>query len=246
MKSYGPETFGQLNAETYDAEHDAPHGAETLAAVQTLFDLAAGGSVLEFAIGTGRIALPLAARGLAVAGIEASPEMVAKLREKPGGAAVPVVVGDMADTRAGGAFDLVFLVFNTLFNLTSQAAQVRCFQNAADHLTDRGVFVIEAFVPEIAAYADGQRTRTVHVTLDQLVVEASLHDPVTQTIRYQYVVTTPRGVRMTPLPLRYAWPAEIDLMAQLAGLELRERWGDWNRSAFAATSVKHVSVYGRA
>ena len=245
MKGYGPETFGQLNAEHYDAEHDAPHNVDTLGAVQTLSELANDGPVLEFAIGTGRIALPLAARGLSVTGIEASPEMVAKLRGKPGGAAIPIVIGDMAEARAEGAFDLVFLVFNTLFNLTSQEAQVRCFRNAARHITERGVFVIEAFVPEIGAYVDGQRTRTVHVAMDQLVVEASLHDPLTQTIHYQYVVTTPRGVRMTPLPMRYAWPAEIDLMARLAGLELRERWGDWDRSTFKASSAKHVSVYGR-
>jgi hypothetical protein len=245
MKGYGPETFGQLNAEHYDAEHDSPHDSATLAAVQTLFELANGGPVLEFAVGTGRIALPLAARRLAVSGIEASPEMVAKLREKPGGEDIPVVIGDMAEARVDGAFDLVFLVFNTLFNLTSQEAQVRCFRNAARHMTERAVFVIEAFVPEIAAYADGQRTRTVHVAMDRLVIEASLHDPLTQTIHYQYVVTTPRGVRMTPLPMRYAWPAEIDLMARLAGLKLRERWGDWDRSTFKASSAKHVSVYGR-
>jgi hypothetical protein len=246
MKGYGPETFGQLNAENYDAEHDAPREAQTVAAAQTLFELANGGAALEFAIGTGRIALPLARRGLAVTGIEASPEMVAKLRQKPGGKAIPVVIGDMAEARADGAFDLVFLVFNTLFNLTSQEAQVRCFLNAARHMTERAVFVIEAFVPEIAAYADGQRMRTVHVAMDRLVVEASVHDPVSQTILYQYVTTTPRGVRMTPLPMRYAWPAEIDLMARLAGLKLRERWGDWDRSAFTASSAKHVSVYGRA
>jgi SAM-dependent methyltransferase len=245
MQGYGPETFGQLNADNYDAEHDAPREAETIAAVQTLFELANGGPVLEFAVGTGRIALPLAARGLAVSGVEASPEMVAKLRQKPGGEAIPVVIGDMTDARADGAFDLVFLVFNTLFNLTSQKAQVRCFRNAAQHMTERGVFVIEAFVPEIAAYADGQRMRTVHVAMDRLVVEASLHDPVTQTILYQYVTTTPRGVRMTPLPMRYAWPAEIDLMAQLAGLALRERWSDWDRSPFGGSSTKHISVYGR-
>jgi hypothetical protein len=246
MKGYGPETFGQLNADHYDAEHDTPHNSEKAAAVQTLFELADGGPALELAIGTGRIALPLVARGLAVTGIEASPEMVAKLREKPGGEGIAVVIGDMAEARADGAFDLVFLVFNTLFNLTSQEAQVRCFRNAARHMTERGVFVIEAFVPEIAAYADGQRMRTVHVAMDRLVVEASLHDPLTQTIHYQYVTTTPRGVRMTPLPMRYAWPPEIDLMARLAGLALRERWGDWDRSVFSATSAKHVSVYGRA
>lgn len=246
MKGYGPETFGALNADDYDTAPDAPTEAQTRETVEVLAGLAAGGSVLELAIGTGRLSLPLAARGLAVSGIEASPEMVAKLRAKPGGEAIAVTIGDMADVAVDGDFDLVFLVFNTLFNLTSQAEQVRCFRNAAAHLTDRGLFVTEAFVPDLARYADGQHLRTVHIAIDRVVVEASLHDPVTQTIQYQYVTTTRDGVRLTPLPMRYAWPAEIDLMARLAGLELRERWGGWDRSAFTAASTSHVSVYGRA
>jgi SAM-dependent methyltransferase len=242
MKGYGPATFGEINAEFYDLEQ-APN-AETLRAVETLAELAAGGRVLELAIGTGRIAVPLAERGLDVSGMDASPEMIAKLRAKPGGADIPVTIADMADVGVDGPFDLIFLVFNTLFNLTSQADQVRCFKNSAARLSRRGRFVIEAFVPEVARYADGQRLRTVHIDVNRVVVEASIHDPVTQVIRYQYITTTPEGVRLEPLPLRYAWPAEIDLMARLAGLELRERWSDWDRSPFTAASASHVSVYG--
>jgi SAM-dependent methyltransferase len=244
MKGWGPATFGEINAERYDLEH-APN-AETLRAVETLAELAGGGRVLELAIGTGRIALPLAARGAEVSGMDASPEMVARLKAKPGGAAIPVTIADLADVGVDGTFDLVFLVFNTLFNLTSQAEQVCCFQNAAARLTRRGRFVIEAFVPEVARYADGQRLRTVHVDIDRVVVEASVHDPVAQVIRYQYITTTRDGVRLAPLPMRYAWPAELDLMARLAGLELRERWADWDRSPFTAASASHVSVYGWA
>ena len=244
MRGYGPETFGKLNAEHYDVFH--PADADALAAVDVLADLAAGGAVLELAIGTGRIALPLAERGLVVCGIEASQEMIAKLRAKPGGEAIAVTCGDMADVDVPGEFDLVFLVFNTLFNLTTQEGQVRCFANVARRLTARGVFVIEAFVPDVAHFVDRERVRTVAVTFDSAFLEASVHDPVSQTINYQYITLGEAGARLTPLPMRYAWPSEIDLMARLAGLQLRERWGGWDRSAFTAASSKHVSVYGRA
>jgi SAM-dependent methyltransferase len=245
MEGYGPETFGQLNAEFYDISYGNPSEAATLEAVEVLADLADGGRVLELAIGTGRVTLPLAARGLPVHGIDASPEMIAKLRQKPGGKAIPVSIGDFADVAIEGAFDLVFLVFNTLFNLTSQSEQVRCFQNVARRLTPRGLFVVEAFVSNLARFTDGQCLRAVHVAIDSVVLEASMHDPVAQTVRYQYITTTRDGVRLFPLPMRYAWPSEIDLMAQLAGLELRERWGGWDRSRFTASSSKHISVYGR-
>jgi SAM-dependent methyltransferase len=241
VKGYGSETFGELNADDYDAAHDYPPEKS----VEVLADLAGGGTVLELAIGTGRVALPLAARGLSVHGIDASREMIAKLRQKPGGDAIPVSIGDFADVAVDGAFDLIFLVFNTLFNLTSQDDQVRCFQNVARRLTDRGVFVVETFVPNVAQFVGGQNLRTVRVTIDSVVVEASVHDPVTQTIHYQYMTTTREGTRLSPLPMRYAWPNEIDLMARLAGLELRERWGGWDRSPFTASSSMHVSVYGR-
>ncbi|MGH6718755.1 MAG: class I SAM-dependent DNA methyltransferase [Alphaproteobacteria bacterium] len=244
LKGYGPSTFGELNAENYDIYY--PTDAGTLESVDVLADLAAGGKVLELAIGTGRVALPLAARGLSLSGIDASRDMIAKLKEKPGGESIAVAVGDIADVAVDGEYDLIFLVFNTLFNLTSQDDQVRCFANVARHLTRRGVFVLEAFVPDVAHFVDRDRVRTVEVTFGRAVLEASVHDPVTQTINYQYIMATRDGMRLIPLPLRYAWPSEIDLMARLAGLELRQRWGGWDRSAFVATSAKHVSVYGWA
>jgi SAM-dependent methyltransferase len=182
MEGYGPETFGKLNAEFYDISYDNPPEAATLEAVEVLAELAGRGTVLELAIGTGRVALPLAARGLSVRGIDASPEMIAKLRQKPGAEAIPVSIGNLADVAVKGTFDLIFLVFNTLFNLTSQSEQVRCFQNVAKHLTPHGVFVIEAFVPDVARFTDGQRLRVVHIAIDSVVLEASMHDPVTQTV----------------------------------------------------------------
>ena len=198
IRGYGPENFGLLNAEDYD--DDVPPAEATTQAVEFLAGLAQGGPVLELAIGTGRIALPLAERGLRVAGIEASAAMVAKLRAKPGGEAIPVTLGDMSEVAAPGAYDLVLLVFNTLFNLTSQEAQVRCFANAARRLTERGVFVIEAFVPDIAHFTDPERVRTAHISMRRLVLEAAIHDPVSQVIRYQYITFTSDGGghRLTP------------------------------------------------
>ena len=245
MKGYGPETFGERMADVYDTGVGS-RPAEARESVEVLADLAAGGRVLELAIGTGRVALPLAARGLSVHGIDASELMVAKLREKPGGDAIPVTIGDFADVAVDGTFDLVFLVFNTIFNLTSQDDQVRCFHNVAQHLTAGGVFVVETAVPDIAGFVDGQAVRAEHLTIDSAVLYASLHDPVTQIVQSQRIVITQNGARLYPLPWRYAWPSELDLMARLAGLELRERWGGWDRSPFTASSKGHVSVYARA
>ena len=245
MKGYRPETFGERWADVYDAWSDTERSeAMTLESVEVLADLAAGGTVLELAIGTGRVALPLAARGLSVQGIDASEAMVAKLREKPGGNAIPVTIGDFADVAVDGAFDLIFVVWNTLFNLTSQDDQVRCFQNVARHLTPQGVFVVEALVPDIAGL-DRQNVRTEQVTIDSAFLEASVHDPVSQIVQSVHIVITQDGTRLYPIPWRYVWPSELDLMARLAGLELRERWGGWDRSPFAASSTGHVSVYAR-
>jgi SAM-dependent methyltransferase len=245
VKDYRPETFGERMAEVYDDWYGTRLAeAATPAAVELLADLAAGGRVLELAIGTGRLALPLAARGLPVTGIDASEAMVAKLRAKPGGAAIPVTIGDFADVAVEGPFDLVFLAFNTLFNLTAQDDQVRCFQNVARRLSPRGVFVVEAFVPDLVGLAR-QSVRAVHTTVDGAILEASVHDPVAQVVRYQYIVIGPDGTRLYPVPQRYAWPSELDLMARLAGLELRERWAGWDRAPFTATSASHVSAYGR-
>jgi SAM-dependent methyltransferase len=246
MEGYGIKTFGELNAERYDALCDEPMVAETRDSVETLFELAAGGRVLEFAIGTGRVALPLAARGLDVHGIEASKEMVAKLREKQGGRAIPVEIGDMAEARAQGNFDLVYLVFNTIFNLTSQEAQVRCFKNAARHLSDKGVFVLETVVPDFSEYVDGQRMKGSWAKMDSARFEIAIHDRVAQTVAFQRIVISEGGTQLTPHFMRYAWPAELDLMAKLAGLERRERWAWWDRSPFTANSKSHVTVYAHA
>ena len=245
MKGFGPETFGALYADSYDAGLQMDDETrDSVAFLAELAHIASGDRVLELAIGTGRMALPLAARGLQVHGIEASEQMVAKLREKPGGDKIPVVIGDMADVAVDGTFDLAFLVFNTIYNLTTQEAQVRLFQGVADHLADDGVFVVETFVPDLADIVDGQRVRAREVTADMARFEVLLHDPVAQTWDMQRIVITNDGARVNPLAMRYAWPSELDLMARLAGLELRERWAGWDRSPFTAESKRHVSVYG--
>ncbi len=240
MEGYGPETFGALNAEDYDLLHDP---GTTDQAVALLAALAGTGRVLELAIGTGRVALPLARRGIRIEGIDASPEMIAKLREKPGAEAIPVTIGDMADVAVKGPFDLVFLIFNTLFNLTTQDDQVRCFRNTSARLAPGGAFLVEAFVPNPTRFEDNTNLRPRRIDLSAVTLEAAMHDPVTQVIEHQYIRITKDGIRLTPLPMRYAWPSEIDLMARLAGLTLEARWGGWDRSPFTARSEIHVSVY---
>lgn len=237
---FGPETFGKLNADDYDALHDP---GTTDASVALLSELIAGRKTLELAIGTGRIALPLAARGIEMHGIEGSPDMVAKLRAKPGGDVIPVEIGDMADCAIEGKFGFAFLVFNTLFNLTSQADQVRCFRNVADHLEPGGQFLIETFVPDMSRFTKGQSLRTMRLGFQSAWLEAAMHDPVAQRIEFQRIRITEQGTRLVPLVMRYAWPAEIDLMAKIAGLRLVSRWGDWHRAPFTADSAMHVSLY---
>jgi len=246
MKEYGTRTFGELCAERYDEMYEDPMVTETHDSVETLAELAGGGKVLELAIGTGRVALPLAGRGLTVHGIEASEAMVAKLREKPGGSAIPVEIGDMAEARVEGTFDLIYLVFNTIFNLTTQEAQVRCFKNAARHLSPRGMFVVETVVPDFSEYVDGQRMKGSWANMDAARFEIAIQDRVAQTVAFQRIVISEDGTRMVPHFMRYAWPSELDLMAQLAGLERRDRWAWWDRSPFTADSKSHVTLYVRA
>ena len=240
MKGFGPSTFGELNAEDYDRLHDP---GTTDAAVDLIADLAGAGDVLELAIGTGRVALPLAARGINMTGFDASPDMLAKLKEKPGGADIPAHVADMAVFDLGQRFDFAFLIFNTLYNLTTQAEQVSCFQCVGDHLKPGGQFLVEAFMPDREVFVNNQAVRTRHVSFNTAWIEAVQHDPVTQQINFQRIGFTPDGIKMVPLPMRYVWPSELDLMAQLAGLTLQHRWGGWHREPFGAGSDMHVSVY---
>ena len=243
MAEYGTETYGDRIAEIYDALYEGR--LDTDSAVELLAGLAEAGPVLELGIGTGRLAVPLAERGIEVHGIDASAGMVAKLREKPGGAAMPVLLGDFADVGVDGPFSLVYVAFTTFFGLGSQDEQVRCFRNVADRLTPDGVFVIEAFVPDQTRFTSGGNLECLRVETDQVMLGATRHDAVTQTLASQYVVVGEGGIRLYPARLRYAWPSELDLMAQLAGLRLRDRWANWRREPFTATSGSHVSVYAR-
>jgi hypothetical protein len=235
-------SFGEDVADRYD---DVPRGDET-AAVAFLEPLAGGGPALELAIGTGRIALPLAARGISVHGVDLSPAMVARLRRKPGGDQIPVTMGDFADVPVPGRFRLIYVVFNTLFNLLTQEAQVRCFENVAAHLTDDGSFVVEAFVPALLTrLRDDQYVDAEAIGVDEVRLDVGRHDPVTQRLYESHVSLTAEGVRLNPIVTRYAWPSELDLMARIAGLRLRDRWAGWHREPFTASSRAHVSVYGR-
>jgi SAM-dependent methyltransferase len=239
MEDRNDETYNQRCADVYDQWF----GYFDEAAVDVLEELAGGGRVLELGIGTGMVALPLAARGVEVRGIDSSAEMVARLRAKPGGDAIPVTFGDFADVDAGGEFSLVFVVYNTLFALQTQSEQVRCFRNAAARLRPGGAFVVEAFVPDLSQLSAGRGVRFLHMTDERVGIRVYEHDPVGQKLRSRHVVFTDGGVRVFPVEVRYAWPAELDLMAQLAGLRLRHRWGGWRREKFGAKSEKHISVY---
>jgi SAM-dependent methyltransferase len=201
---------------------------------------------LELAIGTGRVALPLAQAGVRVDGIELSPDMVDRMREKPGGDAIEVTIGDMSRVTTGKAYGLVYLVFNTIGNLLTQDDQVRCFENAARHLAPGGSFVLECGVPDAMARRDRDYVRAEYIALDEVGLEACRYDPVTQVIDKSHVTLGASGVRVSPISLRLARPPEFDLMARIAGLRLRARWGGWEGEPFTAQSERHVSVYERA
>jgi SAM-dependent methyltransferase len=235
--------FGERVAAVYD-EHSATmfDPAVVEPAVARLAALADGGAVLEFAIGTGRIALPLSERGVRVAGIDNSEAMLARLREKPGAARIDSMVGDMAATKVDGDFSLVYLVFNTIFNLTTQDGQVACFENAARHLQPGGRFVIEARVPEVQRLGAGNTVLPWRA--DPTGLSFYVYDIVTQRLSGQHYYVEPDGaLRPSPTEMRYAWPAELDLMARIAGMRLEHRWGGWNEEPFTALSPSHVSVY---
>jgi SAM-dependent methyltransferase len=235
-------SFGEDVAEMY---RDVHRGDE-VAAVAFLEQLADGGPALELAIGAGRVALPLAALGIRVDGVDISPAMIAQLRAKPGGDEISVTVGDFADVPAPGAYRLIFVVWNTLFNLLTQDDQVRCFQNVADHLTDDGSFVVEAYVPAfLYRLRNDQYVEAESIRVDEVRLDALRHDMATQMIEESHVSLSPAGVRLNPVVQRYAWPSELDLMARIAGLRLKSRWGGWNREPFNSNSSAHVSVYGR-
>jgi len=239
--------------ESVAAAYDAPGGANdprvVSAAVDVLAHLAGGDSVLEFAVGTGRIAAPLAARGVPVSGIELSKAMAARLPDKPGGAAVDVTIGDMTCTRVPGEFSLVYLVFNTISNVTDQGGQVDVFCNAAAHLRPGGLFLVEVGVPALRRLPPGQDTVPFTVAPDRAgggYIGFDQYDVVTQQFTSNHVtVGTDGHGQFRRIPFRYAWPAEMDLMARIAGLRLQHRWAGWDRAPFTADSTTHVSVWAK-
>jgi len=242
MKDYHDSTYGDLIADDYDAfysEYDP-------ASIDLLTELAGNGPALELGVGTGRIALPLHERGVAVQGIDASEAMISKMRAKPHGTDIEVLVGSFVDFKLEQRFKLIYVVFNTFFALLTQEEQVRCFKTVSAHLTGDGVFLLEAFVPDMERFINYQTVRVVKQDQNIAQLEVSQHDPVTQQVISQHIVLSKDGTNLYPIKLRYAWPSELDLMARLAGLSRRHRWGSWKKDEFTGESKKHISIYARA
>jgi SAM-dependent methyltransferase len=245
MEGYEPvRSFDEATAEEYD---DLAVRGDEEATVAFLQALAGGGPALELAIGTGRIALPLAATGVRVDGIDFSEPMVAKLLAKPGGADLTVVIGDFCDVAVDGTYPLIYIVFNSLFNVLSQDDQVRCFENVATHLAPGGAFVVEGgctlgWLDQLRSgqYVEAERIEVEAVRFDLLRL-----DPSTQMLYENHVELSRDGARFVPIVQRYAWPSELDLMARIAGLRLEQRWGGWHRERFTARSDNVISVYRR-
>jgi methyltransferase family protein len=244
MERFDPRTsFGYVTSLHYDAEDTRGDEEET---VEFLARIADGRDALEFAVGTGRIALPLAAAGVRVDGLEQSPHMVDRMREKPGGDDIEVLIGDMSEDGTGRRYGLVYLVFNTIGNLLTQDGQVRCFENAARHLDDDGVFVLECRVPSASSRPGHQFVDAERVSADEVVLDVNRYDPVTQVLDEVHLHITESGIRLGPISVRLASPPEFDLMARIAGLRLRDRFGGWRGEPFTADSRRHVSVYEKS
>lgn len=238
---YSDDTYGNEVASVYDDWYSEVDRH----AIDRLAELSGDGRALELGIGTGRIALPLASRGVNVSGIDVSQSMLDQLKEKTGAEKIALHFGSFLDLNVPGQFDLIYIVFNTIYMLTSQADQVRCFQSVASRLSESGVFLVEAFVPDLTRFQAGQANWVQKITEDVVQLDVGLHDAVQQTVTSQKVILSNSGTRLYPLKIRYAWPSELDLMAQVAGLRLRERWNDWQRTPFDSGSGKHISIYER-
>ncbi|HVD49666.1 MAG TPA: class I SAM-dependent methyltransferase [Gaiellaceae bacterium] len=234
--------FGERVAARYDessAEMFEPEAVDPV--VDFLAELAGSGRALELGIGTGRIAVPLAQRGVPVHGIELSNAMAARLRAKPGAQEIGVTIGDFSTTTVDGTFSVAYLVYNTILNLTTQAKQVACFRNVAAHLEPGGCFVIEVLVPDLQRLPPGETSRPFNLSDDHVGLDE--YDVANQGLRSHHFTLVDSTWEYLTFPFRYAWPAEFDLMAELAGMRLRDRWSGWKREPFTSDSRKHVSVW---
>ena len=242
VDDYTSATYGDRIADVYD---DIYRPEDVTDCINILSELASGGRALELGIGTGRIAIPLAASGVEVHGIDSSKAMVAQLRVKEDGGEIPVSIGDFANLDVDGTFSLIFVVANTFLGLTSQEDQIRCFENVASHLDERGIFLIEAFVPHVYAFDDGNNVTARPLDLDSVKLDVTVHDRMNQVLDVRTLRLSEAGIKSYPFRLRYVWPSEMDLMARIAGFRLQARWTDWRRSPFTSGSRSHVSLYVR-
>jgi SAM-dependent methyltransferase len=241
MSDYDYGFYGSTFAGVYDAWYDERMNPETTASFLSSF--ASAGRVLELGIGTGRVALTLASRGIGVAGVEGSAAMVDVLRSKPGGSEIPVTIGNFADVPVSGEFSLIYICFSSLFLLPSQAEQIRCMRNVAAHLAPGGHFILDAFRPDVTRYVNSQCVSVEDMSDREVRLDLARHDPIEQRIQSSRVVLGDQGVKVYPYTVRYAYPAELDVMAMLAGMRLSERYGDYDRQPFRPTSAGHVSIY---
>jgi SAM-dependent methyltransferase len=244
MENYRSDTYGELNADIYDDWLAADDPTDAVRCLADLVHDGPAGPVLELGAGTGRVTIPLAESGVDVRAVEVSPAMVARMRAKPGGERIPVTIGDMVETMAAteDRFAMVFVVYSSFFVLMAQEDQVRCFTNVARRLLPGGRFVLECSMPDFSHFQRDQSLDTREVGLEHLKLAAVRHNPVEQRVDGHHVLITNSGIRLAPVSLRYAWPTELDLMARLAGLERRCRWGGWRREPFRGAGM-YVTVY---
>ena len=236
---YEANTYGERIAEVYDKMYPNLEPG----CVEFLAQHAHGGRALELGIGTGRVAIPLSETGIEVHGIDASLSMLSRLSEKEGASQITTHLGSFESFNLGVRFDLVYVVFNTFYALLSQQAQISCFERVSQHLEKAGVFVLELFVPSPARIASEPFVRVTNMTQEDVRLDLSIHDPFNQQISSQLITLSEQGTKLYPVKLRYAWPSELDLMARLAGMQLVERFGSWERDTFDADSGRHISVY---
>ncbi len=242
---HDPAAYGDRIVDDYDQWASLPD-YETEASVAALAELAGDGPVLELGVGTGRVAIPLARRGLAVHGIDASPAMIRKLRSSPGGNSIQVIQGDFSDFDVSPeSYSLIYVVFSTFFALLTQEAQIQCFRSAGRALKPDGKFVVEVSVPDPGAFSRGQFVVSRTLSPETVRLDAAIHDPVSQRVSATHILLSNNSVRLHPFETRYAWPSELDLMARLAGLHLAERWGNWDQSPLTHTSDRHISIYAQ-
>ena len=224
--------------------YSAVHRGDEIEAVEFLASFVKNGNALELGIGTGRIALPLLQMGVSVYGIDISRSTVSLLKKRPQGNKILVKIGDMSDVPIEGKFDLIYVVWNSFYNLPTQELQLKCFKNVAKHLNPNGAFVIEAYMPTFLYKLDNnQYVRAEGIEIDEVGLDVLMHDPSKQIIHESHIYITSKGIELCPVVQRYAWPSELDLMANVSGLTLSERWGNWHKRLFDRSSEIHISVY---